>query len=358
MSEPLRPLTLGEILDRTIQIYRSRFLVFLGIAAMPAGVILVFFAAAVLLITWAGSGGQATSNPALVGIVAVLAFTALLLIVLPVLLAVMAMGTAATNHAAVNTIEGASITIRASFAAAWKRGWRYLWLYLLQALITWGVPVVVWVVLVLLAAGGAALGAKSGLGAGSAFLLFIPFLGIAVMLGYIFWMTLMLSLAFPTCVVEQKAAWPALKRAITLSKGTRGRIFVLYLLNGALNYLMSLLITIPAVILIALLPNASNPQHAQTAGMVILYAVYGAAFAAQMLTKPIVSIALVLFYYDQRIRNEGYDIERMMQQAGLVAPEPSAEQTVPAAAPWLPVIQQQTIIPQPETEPLQPGEIE
>ena len=32
MNEPLRPLTLGEILDRTVQFYRSRFLVYLGIS--------------------------------------------------------------------------------------------------------------------------------------------------------------------------------------------------------------------------------------------------------------------------------------------------------------------------------------
>ncbi len=36
MSVQLRPMTLGEILDRTFQIYRSRFLVFIGIAALPA----------------------------------------------------------------------------------------------------------------------------------------------------------------------------------------------------------------------------------------------------------------------------------------------------------------------------------
>jgi hypothetical protein len=40
----------------------------------------------------------------------------------------------------------------------------------------------------------------------------------------------------------------------------------------------------------------------------------------QALIKPIYGIALMLFYYDQRIRLEGYDIEWMMQQAGLVAP--------------------------------------
>jgi hypothetical protein len=31
-------------------------------------------------------------------------------------------------------------------------------------------------------------------------------------------------------------------------------------------------------------------------------------------------IALTLFYYDQRIRREGYDIERLMDSAGLNAP--------------------------------------
>jgi len=40
-------------------------------------------------------------------------------------------------------------------------------------------------------------------------------------------------------------------------------------------------------------------------------------FTAQVLLAPVSWIALVLFYYDQRIRKEGFDIEWMMQQAGL-----------------------------------------
>jgi Na+/melibiose symporter-like transporter len=35
MSASLRPMTLGEILDRTFQIYRSRFRFFLAIGALP-----------------------------------------------------------------------------------------------------------------------------------------------------------------------------------------------------------------------------------------------------------------------------------------------------------------------------------
>jgi hypothetical protein len=40
-------------------------------------------------------------------------------------------------------------------------------------------------------------------------------------------------------------------------------------------------------------------------------------FALQTLVTPVYMTALVLFYYDQRVRTEGYDIEFLMDQAGL-----------------------------------------
>jgi len=49
----------------------------------------------------------------------------------------------------------------------------------------------------------------------------------------------------------------------------------------------------------------------------------------QVALAPISAIALVLFYYDQRIRKEGFDIEWMMQQAGLT-PTASQAPTAPA----------------------------
>jgi hypothetical protein len=41
METTLRPLTLGEILDRTAELYRSNFLLFAGISSIYAGIILV-----------------------------------------------------------------------------------------------------------------------------------------------------------------------------------------------------------------------------------------------------------------------------------------------------------------------------
>jgi hypothetical protein len=46
----------------------------------------------------------------------------------------------------------------------------------------------------------------------------------------------------------------------------------------------------------------------------------------QVALAPVSAIALVLIYYDQRIRKEGFDIEWMMQQAGLT----QTAATVPA----------------------------
>ena len=67
------------------------------------------------------------------------------------------------------------------------------------------------------------------------------------------------------------------------------------------------------------IPAMNGPQHAQTAGTLGVFVVYGAGFVVQALTRPVYGIALMLFYYDQRIRQEGFDIEWMLR-AGMVTP--------------------------------------
>ena len=67
MNEPLRPLNLGEILDRTAEFYRARFLVFFGIAALPSGMVLTIASGTLLVLLWFGANGQALGSRAAAG---------------------------------------------------------------------------------------------------------------------------------------------------------------------------------------------------------------------------------------------------------------------------------------------------
>jgi hypothetical protein len=330
MESSLRPLTLGEILDRTAQLYRSRFLLFLGISVIPTGVIVVLACLVALVVVWWSVAG-AGSVPEVAGYVMVAVFClAVVLVVLPVFLASTALSSAAMSHAVSLIHLGQTTTIRDAYKSVWHKGWRYIWLTILEGLIIGAVPFVVWVVLLLVVAGGAALARTAGMEeitSGALFVMVVVLVVIALIF-YVYWMLLRLSLAFPACVIEQIGAWPAVKRSSSLSYGTKGRIFLLYVLGGILSWLLSMGITLPLIIISALIPGMDNAQHAQAASTVMIFIIYGASFSVQALVRPVYGIALVVFYYDQRVRKEGFDIEWMMQQAGMTPP---AQQAVSAS---------------------------
>ena len=317
MNEPLHPSTLSEILDRTAQIYRSRFLVFLGIAVIPTLALVVFAGAAILGFARLGSNGGAAS-PALVGLIGVAFGFGLFLVVLPTMLVATALATAAMSHASARIFMGQTIGIRESYKAVWPRGWSAIGLFVFEIVVVWVVPMGAWFTLTLVSAALAALLQSAGGG----LLIAGGVLVVAGLVTYGFWMALRLSLAFPAYVVEQIGAWDAIRRSATLTTGSKGRILLLYLLGTALNWLLSMAIMVPSIFIIAMLPGANSPEHARVMGLVAIFVVYGSAFAVQALTRPVYGIALILFYYDQRIRQEAFDIEWMMLRAGLVVPPP------------------------------------
>ena len=49
------------------------------------------------------------------------------------------------------------------------------------------------------------------------------------------------------------------------------------------------------------------------------------AFLTNTFVGPIFATGFTLFYYDQRVRKEGYDIERMMHHAGMSPTLPAVE---------------------------------
>lgn len=340
MDETPRPSTLSEILDRTIQIYRRRFLVFIGIAAAPYAAVLVPVCVFLLLGLWLWNAGK--TPPATTGIVATGLVVAGILIAAPVWIVVTGLATAALSQGAAHSYFGDGITIRGTCREAWARKGRYTGLYVLEILLIWGAPILVWMLLVMAGAALAALARSSGMAAAAGALLgVLAAIVIAALVGYGIWMLLRLSLAFPACVVERIGVMDALKRGPLLSRGTKGRIFVLYLLGLILNYLITFAVMLPLTIAAALIPGMQSPEHVQMMSVITFVAVYGMGIAAQALVKPVYSIAMVLFYFDQRIRHEGFDIEWLMTRAGLVVPAPAQ----PEAQPWMPEAAQANPVP-------------
>ena len=130
---------------------------------------------------------------------------------------------------------------------------------------------------------------------------------------YAIWMALRYSLAVPACVVESMKARNAIRRSVELSKGSRGRIFLL----GLLVFVIELgLVGLSQffIFILAFKHHGHVGPVAQAISQVI-------AFFTNTFLGPIYATGLTLFYYDQRVRKEGFDIEWMMQAAGLTVPQ-------------------------------------
>jgi type IV secretory pathway TrbD component len=122
-----------------------------------------------------------------------------------------------------------------------------------------------------------------------------------------FWWMLRWLLAVPASLMEGLPVHRSLKRSALLTKGARGRIFVMLLLVGAVMMVIQYAIQIPMFVLMW------KSRGVPTLTTMIV-ASLGTFFSGSFVL-PIYSIALTLFYYDQRIRKEGYDVEWLMEQA-------------------------------------------
>jgi hypothetical protein len=333
MESNLRPLTLGEILDRTAQLYRTNFLLFAGIFAVYAGVLLVLN----LLQLGLNALLQAQHLAgALVWVTAISSCVELLAMFL-----LFGAAIAAISRAVAWVHLGEPATIRGAYLSILPRLGRYLWLMTITAFR-------VWTPFVLLYAGflgtivfysPKGVGSHTGAAAQQAaaanpqatvavlvasgvfFLLLIPVVIYTVL------MSLRYSLAVPACVVENMKARKAIRRSIELAKGSWGRIFLLGLLVGVIK--LALVGVTQAFVFVAAF---KHPGQQLGLGISAISQIIG--FFTTSFLGPIWAAGITLFYYDQRIRKEGYDIEWMMQAAGMsqTAPPIAADRENPDIA--------------------------
>ena len=310
MDEKLRPLTLGEILDRTTRLYRHNFWTFAGVAALPIVAMFAVFVPFGVVLGFMGvfKAGYSAPDAEIAGIV-----LAIVLIALPILMVASVVEQAALTRTAIGANAGQRIKVREAIHSVWPRFWTYLGLIVLLGLLVIGVPA--FSAGLLLLGGG-----ELSVGRSSALFGLLAFLVISAALAYAVWRWLCYSLSITACIVEEKTAWHSIKRANLLSKGTRGRIFVMYLLVMALTFVVAMIADVVMLIGLAITAALHGSKYGIVATVVGVGLGFVVRLALQILIQPIPIVALVLFYFDQRVRKEGYDIELMMQQAGLASP--------------------------------------
>jgi hypothetical protein len=261
MTTALRPLSTGELLDRTFSLYRSHFGLFVGIFAIPH---LVSFAFQCL--------GVALQSPVrafqVANIMSFLAWTYGALFLSMIL-------TAVSQAATVVAVSDVHLERPASVMDSYERVKTQLFGVIAMSLL---INVAVFVACLALIVPGV--------------LLF-----------------LMWSLAVPVKVLESKGIFDAMSRSMELTKGSRGRIFVIWVLFFVLNLGVSWLLQWPILAASGAASSRGGVLQSTAAWQV---ASHSANFISQCLVGPIGTIAFSLVYYDQRVRKEAFDLQLMM----------------------------------------------
>jgi len=298
MSEPLRPMSTGELLDRTFALYRKNFPLFLGIAAVTHAIYLAYE----LLTIRSAPGVRAVRfGASYYGNVAL--SWAFMTVVLTV-------SQAATVKAVASVHLDQPTSVWASYGSLRGRilsVFGVLFFVLLIAGLITGVLALVTaftigLIMVGMGSGGAPKSVTANLIIGFSFFALVFGIFVAVYARY--------ALAVQACVVENLRAWAAMKRSVALSKDGRLRIAGVYMVLVILSWILGFFLGWLAGL-------AGRPFHSRIATMILVDV---AGFIAGCITGPLVTIGISLLYYDERVRKEAFDLQVMFARLDTSAP--------------------------------------
>jgi hypothetical protein len=275
----LRPLSLGEILDRTFTLYRRHFLLFLGITAFPHLLILGLNLVQASLTTMPALPGKPPvehfqGGPS-TGLFAFGIFGVIIALIVYLIAYLFSQG--GTVYAVSELYLGRTTTIGASL----RRMWGQLGNLFLVSLL-------------------------NGIAVGLSFiLLIIPGIYVACRL----------ITCVPAALLEDLGASRSLGRSWELTKDNAGRAFVIGLLYFGIFYAATLLLMMPfgVGVVIAVAKQDVEMLRMWSALMNV------GSFVVQVLVSPILLIATSVFYFDLRVRKEAFDLQMMMNPGGAIS---------------------------------------
>jgi hypothetical protein len=271
-----RQLAVGDLLDEAFRIYRSNFLTFVSITAIALVPLALLY-----LFSFATLGDA----------VAVDYFQAF---VITNLLSPALCGTVMLFYQGQQPDFGAAYGIGAQ-----------------RMLAVFGTNILLGLIVVLpiaLLAGFAIFaGLETGRGMG-----LVVVIAILLLIPLLIYLSVRLLLVVPVIVIESRSGWQAIARSWALTRGFFWRIVGIALLTGLLIFLIAELPVLFVGAFFGVSDGAMDLRMFQGAAVVV-------AQVGQIIALPIQWAIYTLFYYDLRVRNEGYDLELLAQQ---IAPSP------------------------------------
>lgn len=304
------PMGVGQILDRVFRLTRANLKLFVGIASVPPIAMFGLFvlgAGSILIPLLRNPHSGITPNevPALV-------FSAfsVVLVVVCIHWFVFALYSAAASYAAVRADRGLPATFRESYAVAWNHAGRYILLLLLIYLVCF-FPALLIELPVFVSFGLAAMHKAQPNPLLFALLPLTMLLQMAAsVVGFI--LMLRFSLSFPASVFENLSARQALKRSGTLTRGAKGRTFLVLLVIYAAMYLGIIVLECGAMLIGAIVYFAGLGLHIQpsTPALVVLAICGGIGLLAVMMLYMACSwagfaSAFAIIYNNQLVCMEG-----------------------------------------------------
>ena len=317
MTLDFRPLSIPELLDRSVSLYRRHLFLFVGIMAVPAAISLLFTVPLEVfsqLLTVPVAGADEPAEALAAGAVAVAGFGVAVLVY--GVAYILALG--ATSYAVSDLYQGGAPTIGGTYRRVRAHGFDLVMLSLHVGL-RLGIAMIALPLL-----GTALTGLLAQMIGAFAVLFMVASFAVGGVLALV--LALRYSLSVPSLVLERLRAGPAIKRSVALTRGSLVRAFLIFFCATMITYAGLLLFQGPFAFGAMLV----GPGH--TLSLVLGLAGVVVGTLGSTLVAPIMIVGLVVLYFDARVRNEALDVQMMIAnvdradtiaRGGLAPPTPA-----------------------------------
>jgi hypothetical protein len=322
----LAPLGAGDLIDRTVRLYRRHFMALIRASALPV----VVSAAGSVMWSVAINAMGATASAERLVLYTALALLGLAASFLGLLAQLIVMGGASRNLV-MHLLWGEPVTARLIYRSVRSRFWSLLgasllvaiWLLISAAAAAIALIIALTLIFLVLAS-AVAVTASAGMQWVTLILSVLLYLGgLLVTLFIFFFLAGRVAYVPQVLMVEGRGAMEAVGRSVQLARGNVRRLMGMFLFTTFAGYSALMLLLVPLLWFGYLSGVDLNPFQVDPTRVPAWYTISREVVAqlSTILLAPVWMMGLSLLYVDERVRHEGYDIELLAAQRLGAMPE-------------------------------------